>query len=95
MLLKKLRQQSHISQIDTAKAIGVHLNTYVLWEKGAGNPNAENLKKIEDVFGINKFGVGGSKDNEYCRRKYILDYIGMDPVDYDKKIKKICDDLEY
>ena len=52
MDLKKLREEKKMSQIDVAKAIGVHLNTYALWEKEGGKPTPENLAKLEKVLGI-------------------------------------------
>ena len=54
MDLKRLREKKKMSQIDVAKAIGVHLNTYALWEKEGGNPTPENLVKLEKVLGIKK-----------------------------------------
>jgi len=50
--LKKLRQKKQMSQIEVARAIGVHLNTYSLWEKNGGNPSPENLEKLKSVLGI-------------------------------------------
>ena len=54
MDLKRLREKKKMSQIDVAKAIGVHLNTYALWEKEGGNPTPENLVNLEKVLGIKK-----------------------------------------
>jgi len=52
MNLKELRKEKNLSQIEIAEAIGVHVNTYILWERGAGQPTPENLKKLKEVLEI-------------------------------------------
>lgn len=47
---KKIRKDFNLTQIEAAKACGVSLNTWCLWERGGGNPNAENISKIIEVF---------------------------------------------
>jgi len=48
--IREARNKKEMSQIEVAKAVGVHLNTYALWEKGAGNPSPENLEKLKAVL---------------------------------------------
>jgi len=43
-----------LSQIEIAEQIGVHINTYILWERGAGQPTPENLEKLLSVLGLDK-----------------------------------------
>ncbi|MCP4762776.1 MAG: helix-turn-helix transcriptional regulator [archaeon] len=94
MDLKLLRKESHISQLDAANAVGVHINTWTVWEKGAGKPTPENKIKIKEIFGIKKFGYH-LEGKEYSRRKHVLDFIGLEPEEYEKKVKKITNDLDY
>ena len=52
MDLKKARLKKEMSQVEVAKAVGVHINTYVFWERGVSNPGADNLKKLKKVLDI-------------------------------------------
>jgi len=52
MDLKKLRKEKKLSQIEIAELVGVHVNTFILWERGAGQPTPENLKKLKVVLKI-------------------------------------------
>jgi len=52
MDFKAERKKQKLSQIEIAEAIGVHVNTYILWERGAGQPTPENLKKLKKVLKI-------------------------------------------
>ncbi len=44
----EFRKQHGLTQIEFARAVGVSLNTYILWEKGANYPNPENQEKIDE-----------------------------------------------
>ena len=50
MKLKKMRKVHELTQLDVALGVGVSLMTYQLWERGANNPNPENLEKLERFF---------------------------------------------
>ena len=52
MDLKKKREKLEMTQIDVAKAVGVSVASYRLWEQGGGNPGPENLKKLKKVLGL-------------------------------------------
>ena len=52
MNLKKLREEKKLSQADIAKLLGVHINTYINWERSCGKPSPENLEKLEKLFSI-------------------------------------------
>jgi len=48
IILKRIRQQSLLSQKDFANAIGVSFSTVNRWENGKNIPNFKDLKKISD-----------------------------------------------
>lgn len=48
IILKRMRQQSLLSQKDFADAIGVSFSTVNRWENGKNIPNFKDLKKISD-----------------------------------------------
>lgn len=52
MDLKKLRKENDMTQFDLAKAIGVSPNSLRGWEQGVVEPNDENKKKLEELFGV-------------------------------------------
>ena len=52
MDLKKKREKLEMTQIDVAKAVGVSVASYRLWEQGGGNPGPDNLKKLKKVLGF-------------------------------------------
>lgn len=47
---KQARLRKAMTQIETARAIGVSLSGYRLWESGAGSPTEENLSKFRTVM---------------------------------------------
>ena len=55
---KALRENKNLSQVDVAKLLGVHINTYINWERGCGNPSPENLKKLEGLYRFNSESDG-------------------------------------
>ena len=48
--LKEVRRELGFSQTEIASLLGVHVNTYRLWEQGAGQPNDENKSKLEELL---------------------------------------------
>lgn len=50
--LKNLREESHISQGDLAKAIGVSRQCVSKWELGINEPKVDKLESIAEVFDI-------------------------------------------
>ena len=50
--IKEARLAKGWSQIETAAKLGVHVLTYQLWERGAGKPNPENRRKLEELLGV-------------------------------------------
>ena len=54
--LKQIREEKGMTQVDVAKAVGVSLAGYRLWELGAGKPTPDNLEKLKKVLEIEKEG---------------------------------------
>ena len=52
MNIKEKRIELKMTQTDVAKAVGVSLAAYRLWELEAGKPNEENMKKLKAVLQI-------------------------------------------
>ena len=52
MDIKKLRKEKDMTQYQLAAKINVSDTTIRKWEHGAGEPNEENKKKLEEVFGV-------------------------------------------
>ena len=50
MDLKKIRKEIGVSQITMAAEVGVSVNTYIMWERCANNPNEENKIKLEETI---------------------------------------------
>ena len=51
--LKAARINAGIKQGDAAKLLGINPDTLCKWEKGVTFPNVPQLKKIEQLYGIN------------------------------------------
>ena len=50
--LKEKREELGLSQTQIDNLLDVHVNTYRLWEQGAGSPNEKNKKKLEKALDI-------------------------------------------
>lgn len=50
MNIKKKREELKMTQIEVAKACGVSLMTYQLWEREAMTPKQENMEKLMKVL---------------------------------------------
>ncbi|MBV9228303.1 MAG: helix-turn-helix transcriptional regulator [Chloroflexi bacterium] len=57
-ILKAAREQKHLTQTEAAEAVGVTLNSWHRWETGQQEPHAYNLRRIEEVFGLNLEELG-------------------------------------
>ena len=51
-ILKELRIENNLSQMDVAKAIGVSQAAIARWESGRQIPNIEYLVKLVNYFGV-------------------------------------------
>lgn len=52
MTLKAARVSAGLSQTEAARKIGVTKDTLGNWERGKTYPNALNIRRIEDVYGV-------------------------------------------
>lgn len=52
MNIKNKRIELGLKQTDVARAVGVSLAAYRLWELEVGKPNEENFKKLMEVLSL-------------------------------------------
>ena len=52
MNIKNKRIELGLKQTDVARAVGVSLAAYRLWELEVGKPNEENMKKLIEVLSL-------------------------------------------
>ena len=52
MNIKKLRKEKGWKQWELAKAVGVSVNTVVLWEHEVSQPTPENMEKLKEVLNV-------------------------------------------
>lgn len=69
-LLKKLRKERKMTQLDVAKKINKSQQAYAFYENGSFEPDSETLKKLASIFNVNI--------NE------LLDYTENQNLDYNK-----------
>ena len=50
--LKELRARKNITQLETAKNIGVSVQTYHAWEKDISKVAVGKVKALADFFGV-------------------------------------------
>lgn len=50
--LKAARTNIHLDQAAAAKALGISVDTLSNWENGKTFPNVPQIKRIEDVYGV-------------------------------------------
>ena len=49
--LKRKRKKKRQTQVEAAREVGVHVNTWSLWERGC-RPDVEKLYRIADWAGV-------------------------------------------
>ena len=52
LTMKQWRKAKEISQERMAEYLGIHVNTYINWEKEPEKISIENSQKIAEIFGI-------------------------------------------
>ena len=52
MKLRKLREQSNLSQLEIANELDISQSAYNKWETGQSKPTLKNLKKLAIIFDI-------------------------------------------
>lgn len=50
--LKELRARYNMTQLETAKKMGVSLTTYNAWEKDIGHVKVSKVKELATLFGV-------------------------------------------
>ena len=63
--LKELRKQSHLTQVELAKRLGIGQSSYADWERGKKNPTQDNLVKLAQILNVSvDYLVGNTEDKE-------------------------------
>lgn len=52
LTMKQWRKAKEISQEKMAEELGIHVNTYINWEKDPGKISIENSKKISEILNV-------------------------------------------
>lgn len=52
LTMKQWRKAKEITQERMAERLGIHVNTYINWEKEPEKISIENSQKIAEIFGI-------------------------------------------
>ena len=50
MILKAIRKQAGLSQVQLAQQIGVAQSTVAMWETGTNNPSSKNLLALSEAL---------------------------------------------
>ena len=62
-LLKDLRKQAGLTQVDVAEKLGISQPAYASWERGVKKPTQENLVKIAQILNVSvDYLVGNSEE---------------------------------
>lgn len=65
-LLRTFREAAGVTQAEAAKQAGVHIQTYMRWERGETEPTFGEARALAKMFGksLNDFAVAGGEDPE-------------------------------
>ena len=62
-LLKDLRREAGLTQVEVAEKLGISQQAYASWERGVKKPTQENLVKIAHVLNVSvDYLVGNSEE---------------------------------
>lgn len=89
--LKELRKQSHLTQVELAKQLGIGQSSYADWERGKKKPTQDNLIKIAQVLNVSvDYLVGNSeeKTNELDNIEFLFRMNSKGLTDEEKQIFK-------
>ncbi len=67
--LKELRKQSHLTQVELAKRLGIGQSSYADWERGKKNPTQENLIKLAQILNVSVDYLVGNSDKENTNKE--------------------------
>jgi transcriptional regulator with XRE-family HTH domain len=51
-VLKALREQAGLSQIELAKRLGIYQSSITRWERGQGEPGVSLVKPLATILGV-------------------------------------------
>lgn len=51
-VIKKLRINKNMTQLELAESLGVKRTTVSMWERGNNIPPTEKVKKLSELFGV-------------------------------------------
>lgn len=99
-ILKQLRKENKITQVDLARDLGFFHTAVVKWERGEREPNIDTLTKIADYFGVSVdylLGHEVNQDNSIVKRpeyalseKFASDYKNLLTDKNFLDITKLC-----
>lgn len=52
LTLRAWRRAKEISQEEIAKRLGIHVNTYLNWEKKPQDISVDNAKRLSEILGV-------------------------------------------
>ena len=60
--IKEVRKKRKMTQADVAEALGISRSVVACWETGVSEPNAEELRKLRDLFNVSSDYLCGFVD---------------------------------
>lgn len=66
--LRTLRAKRNLTQVEVAKAAGVHVRTYGFWEKADTEPQASAIVKLAEFYAVSADYLLGRTDTEHGLR---------------------------
>jgi transcriptional regulator with XRE-family HTH domain len=86
-MIKKLRNECHLTQEELATKLGLTRSTIGMYETGKREPDFETLEKIADFFNVNMNYLLGKESNDvFLRIKKAMQHKNMD-------IQTFCDKI--
>lgn len=87
VMIKKLRNECHLTQEELAKKLGLTRSTIGMYETGKREPDFETLEKIADFFNVNmNYLLGKESKDVFLRIKKAMQHSNMD-------IQTFCDKI--
>lgn len=93
-ILKELRNNRGLTQIEVAKGLGVTQPTYQQWETGKRSPTSETLLKLADYFGVTTDSLLGRTGYDFLKLKDFLNVLTPRNENLDVKIYCFDPDIE-
>jgi transcriptional regulator with XRE-family HTH domain len=93
-ILKELRNNRGLTQIEVAKGLRVTQPTYQQWETGKRSPTSETLSKLADYFGVTTDSLLGRTGYDFLKLKDFLNVFTPRNENLDVKIYCFDPDIE-